>query len=393
MNTKPRKRKSRFDKKNRKAGASRNHRRDYSQYINKRIEGIDNSEEYKSKLSFADMSISHSLLELIQIKGYHNPTEIQDKSIPDVLEGKDIVGIAGTGTGKTAAFLIPIIQQLILQNQDSYALIVTPTRELANQINTEWRSLTKGLGLFSTCLIGGASMGDAIRNLKKTNHLIVGTPGRLLDMSKRGFLNFDRFRVLVLDEFDRMLDMGFSQDIEIINGQMSRKQQTLLFSATEDPSQKKLISAMTNNPKRIIVKSNENRSSQIEQDVRFVQGQDKFAMVKDILIEPGNNKTILFCETRRNADKMLKRLNQERISTDVIHGDKSQKVREIALRKFRRGQVQVLVATDVVARGIDVSDVDLVINYEIPRNYTDYIHRIGRTGRAGKVGRAITMVD
>ncbi len=393
MNTKPRRRKSRFRDRNQKNGVSRNNRTDYSKYINKRVEEVETSNAYENQLRFSNMAISQSLLDLIQSKGYDKPTEIQEKTIPEALGRRDIVGIAGTGTGKTASFLIPIIQQLIQNEQDNFALIITPTRELALQINSEWRSLTRGLGLFSSCLIGGASMSDAIKNLRKTNHLIVGTPGRLLDMSKRGFLKFDNFKMLVLDEFDRMLDMGFSKDIDQIHKMMKKKSQTLLFSATLDKSQQNLIDQMTNDPVRVTVKSTENVSAQIEQDVCYVKGQDKFQILKGIIEEPQNKKTILFCETRRNADKMLKRLNQDQIRTDVIHGDKSQKVREIALRKFRRGQIRVLVATDVVARGIDVSDVDLVINYEVPRNYTDYIHRIGRTGRAGKRGKAITMID
>jgi ATP-dependent RNA helicase RhlE len=393
MNRRPHKRKTRFGQRNRKNVDSRTQRKDYSKYINKHAAVNEEVASYESNNEFFDFELDESLLKLIRNKNYQQPTEIQDRAIPSVLEGRDIVGIAGTGTGKTAAFVIPLVEQLISEPVNNYALIIAPTRELASQINTEWRSLTRGMNLYSTCLIGGASMSESIRSLKKTNHLVVGTPGRLLDMSRRGLLRFENFKVLVLDEFDRMLDMGFSKDIQSIHEQMVNKQQTLLFSATIDKDQDRLIREMTSDPLRITINQPQDASARVEQDVFHVNGLDKFEAVKGIIDAPENRKTLLFCETKRNADKILKRLNAQNIQTDVIHGDKTQRVREKALRKFRNGQIRVLVATDVVARGIDVSDVDLVSNYEIPRNYTDYIHRIGRTGRAGKTGRAITMVD
>ena len=365
---------------------------DISKYINEGGE-VSTPKPYKNVFSFEDFGLSKELLSRIERKGYKHPSEIQDKSIISILEGSDLIGIAGTGTGKTAAFLIPIIQQLILRKTEDYALIIAPTRELATQINDEFRSLTKGLQLFSTCLIGGSSVSESVKNLKRKNHLIIGTPGRLQDMAKQKALDYRKFQLLVLDEFDRMLDMGFSKEIQQINGKMARKEQTLLFSATLEPSQKDLVEEVTNQPVQVRSEHTTASTQAIDQKVMRTNGQDKFSMVKNILSEPVGTKTILFCETKRHTEKMLKMLKGEDFRADAIHGDKSQRAREVALRKFKRGQINILVATDVVARGIDVSDVELVINYQAPRNYTDYVHRIGRTGRAGKTGRAITLID
>jgi len=348
---------------------------------------------YKSAYTFEDFRLDNRLLAKINDKGYKKPSEIQDKAIVPALDHVDIVGIAGTGTGKTSAFLIPIIQHLLENPAEDYALIIAPTRELANQINDEFLSLTRGLNLYSTCLIGGSSVGENLKALRRRNHLIIGTPGRLQDMAQRRALNFNAFQVLVLDEFDRMLDMGFSKEIQQINKQMTNKQQTLLFSATLDPTQAELVRGMTNDPVHVKAKHSTHDTSAIEQDVRHVKGQDKLMMVKGVIEEYASARTILFCETKRKADKLSEALRKIQVTSDAIHGDKSQRAREVALRKFKKGQVNVLVATDVVARGIDVKDVALVINYEPPRNYTDYIHRIGRTGRAGKTGQAITLID
>lgn len=370
-----------------------NHRAaDMSQYTNNGIKGKA-SKEYRNTFSFRDFGLSPQLLELIGNKDYQNPSEIQDKSIFPILEGSDIIGIAGTGTGKTAAFLIPIVQKLIVSKRENYALIIAPTRELANQINDEFRSLTKGLGLFSTCLIGGSSVYESIKNLKRRNHIIIGTPGRLQDMAKQRVLNYEDFKVLILDEFDRMLDMGFSREIQSINNEMASKEQTLLYSATLDPTQQGLVDKITHQAFKIESEHSLPQIDSIDQKVIHTNGQDKFGLVRRILSEPDNPKTILFCETKRHTERMLKRLKAEQFKADAIHGDKSQRAREVALRKFRKGHVNILVATDVVARGIDVNDVELVINYQAPRNYTDYVHRIGRTGRAGRQGRAITLME
>lgn len=365
---------------------------DVSRFTNK---GAVNNERkpYVNQHTFEDFELDSQLLFKIKDKGFKTPSEIQDKAILPALEGKDIVGIAGTGTGKTSAFLIPIIQHMLEYKQENYALIIAPTRELATQINDEFLSLARGLNIFSTCLIGGSSVGENIKSLKRKNHFIIGTPGRIQDMMKRKILKLNDFNVLVLDEFDRMLDMGFSKEIQEINRQMVSKDQTMLFSATLDPTQKKLVEEMTNRPVHVKAEQATQDTNAIEQEVRHVKGQDKIQMVKGLIDGELKTRTILFSETKRKADKISQLLCKAGIAADAIHGDKSQRAREIALRKFKRGQVHVLVATDVVARGIDVKDVELVINYEAPRNYTDYVHRIGRTGRAGKTGRAVTLID
>ncbi len=366
---------------------------DVSQYINTGQQESKPAEPYKNKLAFSDMPLHQNLQAIITQKGYQKPSEIQDKSITPILQGKDIVGIAGTGTGKTAAFLIPLIQQLITHRRENHALIIAPTRELANQINDEFKTLTKGLNLFSAVLIGGASVSQALKSLRRKNHVIIGTPGRLQDMHAQRALEYSRFKVLVLDEFDRMLDMGFSREVQKINREMRNKEQSLLFSATLDPAQKNLISEMTNNPLTVKSATSTHRSSAIDQQVVYTEGQDKFVVLKNILKQPVDAKTILFCETKRHADKLLKKLIRESYTADAIHGNKSQNRREKTLNSFKKGQIKILIATDVVARGIDISDVELVINYQPPRSYADYVHRIGRTGRAGKMGRAITLID
>ena len=364
---------------------------DVSKYINNG--NSDETQGYQPKNRFDDFNLDKELLFRIEKKGFSTLTEIQDKAIPHIQTGKDLIGIAGTGTGKTAAFLIPIVNALITNKQDHYALVVTPTRELANQINDEFRSLTKGLCIFSTCLIGGSSIGDSIRNLKRINHLVIGTPGRIMDMHKQGHLPFNRFKTFVLDEFDRMLDMGFKDETRRINRKMTNKRQTLLFSATVDSSQREIINEIVGKAKEIKATAQNRDTRNIQQDVIRVNGRDKFELMHELIAEREDEKVLLFCETRRKAERMTKRLDGKKVKADTIHGDKSQKAREVALRKFKKGRINVLVATDVVARGIDVNDVSLVINYEVPRNYTDYIHRIGRTGRAGKTGNAITMID
>lgn len=364
---------------------------DWKKYVNEGGE-IQKSTPYAAKHQFEDFFLDQNLLNSIKGKGYLAPTEVQDRAIPAILDGSNLVGVAGTGTGKTAAFLIPIIQVLLEERQDRHSLIIAPTRELANQINDEFRSLTKGMGLFSTCLIGGSSVRESIKSLKKTNHIIIGTPGRLMDMHKQGFLPFDDFKVLVLDEFDRMLDMGFKDEMITINRKMIQKEQTLLFSATVDKSQRKLINDICVDAVEVTAATETQKTDAIRQEVIHVKGQNKFDLMHNLLVNETGEKVILFCETKRNTEKMAQKLKTNNIQADAIHGDKSQKAREVALRKFKRGQVSVLVATDVVARGIDVNDVSLVINYEAPRNYNDYVHRIGRTGRAGKSGRAVTFI-
>jgi len=340
------------------------------------------------------MPLSPNLKECLHQKGFERPTEIQDKTLEALLEGRDMLGIAQTGTGKTGAFLIPIIEELIASRTKSLALIVVPTRELATQVQDEFRSMSKGLGLESSVFIGGTNINRDLQNLRKRNHIIIGTPGRLLDLNGRNALDFSRFKTLVLDEFDRMLDMGFVHDVKKIIGNMNSREQTMLFSATLDKTQEQLISDILTNPITVKVSQGNTTGENIDQDiVRIANGDDKFQILLNMIAEESYEKVLLFEETKHKAGRICKKLNGAGISSDQIHGNKSQNARQKALNSFKKGQIKVLVATDVAARGIDVSDVTHVINYQVPMTFDSYIHRIGRTGRAGKTGKAFTFVD
>lgn len=363
-------------------------------YVNKVTEETEEV-SYQAAHRFVDFQLSEKLTQNLDRLGYKMPSEIQDKSILPGLEGNDVIGIAGTGTGKTAAFLLPIIQGLIEEPQYGKALIITPTRELATQIYEEFFKLTKGLNLRASTLIGGVNMGKSIKDLKRHNDIIIGTPGRLEDMARRGFLNPGQFSILVLDEFDRMLDMGFLKEVERIHDSLTNKEQTFLFSATQDKTQQKAIERMTDSPVLVEAKVSTHSTTAIHQDIAHVpKGVKKLDHVAEMIQAEGDDqRTILFCETKRKVQLVYQKLKEAKVAVETIDGDKTQRARESALRKFKKGQINVLVATDVLSRGIDVKDVELVINYEPPREYSDYIHRIGRTGRAGKKGRAITFVN
>jgi ATP-dependent RNA helicase RhlE len=349
--------------------------------------------DFRSNIEFDSLPISDALKRSIKAKGFTRPTEIQDKTIKDLLAGRDLLGIAQTGSGKTGAFLITIIENLLSNKRKSYALIMVPTRELATQVEDEFRSLTKGLGLFSACFIGGTNINTDIKNLHRGSHVIIGTPGRLLDLSNRGELRLNSFNTLVLDEFDRMLDMGFVHDVKNIIGKMTTRKHNMLFSATLDKTQKSIIGEILVDPVTVQVSSGQTTGDNIEQNIiRLKDGEDKFVVLQNMLETEEFEKVILFEETKHKVKRLCEKLNQAGIKSDQIHGNKSQNARQNALNAFKRGQVQVLVATDVAARGIDVTDVTHVINYQIPMTFDSYIHRIGRTGRAGKTGKAITFV-
>ena len=370
----------------------KNDRIDVLKFINRQMEA-EITEDYKHSRMFNDFQLHEALVQSIAANRYYYPTEIQDLTIPHILAGSDLIGIAGTGTGKTAAFLIPIIQGLIVNPENDKALVVAPTRELASQILNEFRNLTRGMGLYATALIGGIDVHLSVKALQKNNHIIVATPGRLMDMAERGHIKLERFKILVLDEFDRMLDMGFVRDVQKINARMTGKVQTLLFSATMNDDQKLVIAGLTKAPVIFTAGSGRKLTHAIQHDVLYVpDGRNKREILNDLLTSNKHQKVLLFCDTKRIANNVFKNLQHDRVPSDMIHGDKTQHAREAALRKFRKGQIQVLVATDVVARGIDVEDISLVINYEVPRDHTNYIHRTGRTGRAGKTGKAITLI-
>lgn len=344
---------------------------------------------------FEDMQLQSQLKSNIQKMGFVSPTEIQDKTFDRLVEGANLIGIANTGTGKTGAFLIPILENL-LRNKDQkfQSLIVVPTRELALQVYDEFKKLSEGLKLRAACYIGGTNIEKDIRSLNNYFDLVIGTPGRLLDLCNRGNLKLGRFEVLVLDEFDKMLDMGFIRDVrELING-MKQRRQTLLFSATKDPKQQTIINEIVTNPFLVEIHSGDSSSKNVDQDIiRVQEGQDKYRLLLDVLANPGFDKVILFTETKHLANRLSQKLIDSGITSDRIHGNKSQNYRINALDKFKNGSIRVLVATDVAARGIDVNNVALVVNYQLPMDFDTYIHRIGRTGRAGKTGTAYTFVD
>jgi ATP-dependent RNA helicase RhlE len=348
---------------------------------------------FRSDRLISDLPINIRLKECLDKKGYKRPTEIQDRTLEALLDGKDLLGIAQTGTGKTGAFLIPIIEQLIYIKVNPYALIVVPTRELALQVEEEFRSMTKGLGLYSACFIGGTSIGRDIQNLRRPSHVVVATPGRLLDLTDRRAIDLGKFRTLVLDEFDRMLDMGFIHDVKRIIDGMHLRNQTMLFSATHDKTQQSLISNILRNPVTVKVSSGDRPVDSVDQEIiRLKSGEDKLQVLCNLLSQEDYTKVLLFEETKHRVSKLCLSLNKAGIKADQIHGNKSQNARQQALNAFKQGRIRVLVATDVASRGLDVSDVSHVINYQVPMSRDSYIHRIGRTGRAGKNGKAITFV-
>jgi superfamily II DNA/RNA helicase len=330
-------------------------------------------------------------LDNINKKGFEKPTAIQDKTIPLVLAGKDVVGIANTGTGKTAAFGIPMLHDLIT-HMDHRAIIIAPTRELAQQIMEECFSFGKGCGLRSALLIGGASMNMQRRDLRYNPRVVVGTPGRIKDHIQQGTLPLSLFNFVVLDEVDRMLDMGFINDITSILARVSKDRQSLFFSATMDSKISSLIDQFSKDPVRISTKEGSTVDS-VSQNVVYYGGSlDKMDKLHDVLIAGGFGKAIIFDDTKRAVDRLGRELTARGFKVDEIHGDKSQAQRSRALDRLKKDEINILVATDVAARGIDVSDITHVINYSTPNSYDDYVHRIGRTGRAGKTGIALTFL-
>ncbi len=370
-------------------GGPKPQRIDVSRFINRAVI-TESLPEFVPEHKFSDFPIDIRLKATIEKKGYVLPTPIQDRAIPHILRGKDVVGIANTGTGKTAAFLIPIINKILLNPKES-ALIIVPTRELAQQIHDEFKSVTMGLRLFSTTIIGGAHMGRQIRELKYHNHVVIGTPGRLKDLIERKALSLQYFNTVVLDEADRMLDMGFITDMRFMLSHMPSTRHTLFFSATLSPEIEKLINDFLREPVRISVKTAETASS-IDQDVIRVNG-NKLDVLHDLLIKDEFNKVLVFGKTKHGVEKLAKHLVARGITAESIHGNKNQNQRQRALDQFKKNGAKVLVATDVAARGLDISDVSHVINYDLPQTYDDYVHRIGRTGRGGKRGKALTFIE
>ena len=349
---------------------------------------------YQSHRGINDLPVNESIISNLLKKGYVSPTEIQDKSIEPILKGLDLMGLAQTGTGKTGAYLIPLAHNLLGKNPAYQVLVITPTRELAVQIEQEFRSITTGLKLYSECLIGGTDVRRDIMKLRKSYHIVIGTPGRISDMVRQRAIDLNRFSTLVLDEFDRLLDMGFSPDIlKIVNGMHNRKH-TILFSATDNKSQKPLINRLLKSPVEIRLKNGNLSGDNIDQEIiRISEGENKMEVLLGLIKDPSFEKVLIFADTRRGVSKICKGLQKAGIRADEIHGDKSQHYRIKALEAFKNQKIQVLVATDVAARGLDIVNVSHVINYQQPQHMESYIHRIGRTGRAGKSGKAYTFVS
>ncbi len=340
---------------------------------------------------FEDLAIDPRLKQNISLHGYNTPTPIQDQVIPYILQGRDVIGIANTGTGKTAAFLIPLLHKIIL-NRNEKVLVIVPTRELAVQIDDELKEFAKNLNIFSTLIIGGASINRQIFELRQNCNVIIGTPGRLKDLIKRQFLHLGSFQNIVLDEVDRMVDIGFIADIKYIISQLSQNRQSLFFSATVPPSINGIIQSFLRNPITVSVKMKE-MANGIDQDViRVNSKEEKVEKLQNMLRLEEFKKVLIFGRTKWGVERLSKTLQQKGFLAASIHGNKSQSQRLRALSQFKQNQLQVLVATDIAARGIDVVDISHVINFDEPSTYTDYIHRIGRTGRAQKLGKALTFV-
>jgi len=349
---------------------------------------------YVSSRTFAEMNLHPGLLSNIHYKKFDRPSEVQDRTFEAVLEGKDVLGIAQTGTGKTGAFLLPLIQRMVSKKDKFSVLVVVPTRELAQQVEEEFADFAHNLNLFSACCVGGADIRRQIRRISRRQDVVVGTPGRLHDLAKRGVLKFEQFSVLVLDEVDRMLDMGFVDDVKSIVSQLPLDYQTLFFSATTDKSVQPLMNELLTDPFIAEVDSGKSSSKNVEQDIiRLERGENKMEKLIEMLRKPEMERSLVFSQTKREVENIYDSLRQAGIKVDYISGDKSQSSRKRALDAFKLGKVDVLVATDVAARGIDVKGVTHVFNYEAPQSYEDYVHRIGRTGRAGKMGWSFTFVN
>ena len=362
---------------------------DPSEFINRNPRDTA-PEEYTAQHTFGTFGLSDHLVARLASSNMITPSPIQDQAIPEILRGKDLVGLAETGTGKTAAFLLPLIH-MTLAKRHTQTLILTPTRELAIQIENELRTFTKGIPLYATTCVGGAGIGPQIRSLRRQNHFIIGTPGRVLDLIQRKFIHPEHFTAVVLDEADRMLDMGFIHDIKKILSTTRKDKQTLFFSATMSPAADTIVQSFLKEPVRISVKKRETANS-IEQDVVHFDIDTKFDTLHGLLQDPAFTKVIVFGAMKHSVEKLSKQLSASGVRSESIHGNKSHGQRQRSLGAFKDGAVQVLVATDVAARGIHVSDVSHVINYDLPNSKDDYVHRIGRTGRADKRGKALTFV-
>ncbi|HUS01089.1 MAG TPA: DEAD/DEAH box helicase, partial [Chitinophagaceae bacterium] len=350
-------------------------------------------------MSFKNLNLIEPILKALETEGYTIPTPIQEQGIPVVLEGKDLLGCAQTGTGKTAAFAIPILQNLYNNKHEEKgswnikALILTPTRELAIQIDESFAAYGKHTGLKHLVVFGGVSQYHQTTSLRRGVDILIATPGRLLDLIEQRFISLQHIKMFVLDEADRMLDMGFINDVRRIIAKLPAKRQTLFFSATMPAEITSLSKTILTNPTRIEVTPVSSTAEKVEQAVYFVEKNDKRSLLIHLLKDANIKSALVFARTKYGADKIAKELYRANIKADAIHGNKSQAARQKALTDFKNGKIRVLVATDIAARGIDVDDLSHVINFELPNVAETYVHRIGRTGRRGLTGIALSFCD
>ncbi len=348
---------------------------------------------------FEELNLIEPILKALKHEGYTQPTPIQEQSIPLILQGKDLLGCAQTGTGKTAAFAIPILQLLYQQKQQHKeqktikSLILTPTRELAIQIEESFTAYGRNLGLKHLVIFGGVSQNPQTEALKRGVDILVATPGRLLDLMNQRFVNLEHIQILVLDEADRMLDMGFVNDVKKVIAKLPQKRQTLFFSATMPSEIQQLANTILRNPEKVEVTPVSSTAETIEQAMFYVDREDKRSLLLHILKDKDIRTALVFTRTKHGADKVVKDLLRANITAEAIHGNKSQNARQRALSNFKARTTRILVATDIAARGIDVDELTHVINYELPNIPETYVHRIGRTGRAGASGIALSFCD
>ena len=341
--------------------------------------------------TFEDFNLSTPLMQNMQNKGYTTPTPIQSQAIEPIMQGKDVIGLASTGTGKTAAFLIPLINKIFTQ-RNQRALIIVPTRELALQIQEEFKSLAWNMKLFSAFVIGGSNMHRQINDIRRNPHIVIATPGRLKDLIERKIIFLEDFSNIVLDEVDLMVDIGFIKDIKYFISLMPKVRQSLFFSATISSKIQEILQSFVSDPVTISVKK-QATSENVEQNVVKVLAGKKIDLLHDLLIKQGFDKVLVFGKTKHGIEKLNKELEFRGFKVGAIHGNKRQSQRQRVLQSFKKDEIQILLATDVASRGLDIDNVTHVINYDLPQTYDDYIHRIGRTGRAGKLGFALTFVD
>ncbi|MBI4004851.1 DEAD/DEAH box helicase [Candidatus Roizmanbacteria bacterium] len=348
-------------------------------------------EVFVPNVTFNNLPISNRLKENIVKRGFATPTPIQDRVIPHILEGKDVIGIANTGTGKTAAFLIPLLEKVVKNNGENI-LIIVPTRELALQIRDELRLLADRMNIYSSLCIGGSSIRTQLFELKRNPHFIIGTPGRLKDLVERKALRLSAFNTIVLDEVDRMVDMGFIHDVKYLLSLLPEKRHSLFFSATISSQINDIIHSFLRNPITVSVRSQDTPENVDQDIVRIENGAYKIDILERLLKKNEYQKVLIFGRTKRGVERLSASLYQKGFKVASIHGDKPQSKRQQAIRLFKEDVVNILVATDVAARGIDIANISHVINYDQPATYEDYIHRIGRTGRANQKGYALTFV-